>query len=71
MTEKESSECHKTLDFRKTHASSSCKAIWRKGLAVLPLHHHVSPPLSLSHLFQFVMLYFSLKRARLLVSGPI
>ena len=47
-----------------------CKAIWRKGLVVVLLLH-VSSPLSLSHLFQFVMLYFSLKRARLLVSGRI
>lgn len=67
--EKKCFEYHKTLDFQKIHDFYSFEAIWRKGLVVL--HHHVSPPLSLSHLFQFVMLYFSLKRARFLVSGPI
>lgn len=66
---------NKTSDMRKIHNSLFCRAVWRKGLVIIPHllfpHYHVSSPLSLSHLFQFVMLYFSLKRACLLVSGLI
>lgn len=59
----------KNSEKTEKYASSSLYTIWRKGTVLLLLH--MSSPLSLSHLFQFVMLYFSLKRARSWRAAPI